>query len=81
MDADEDAQIRSVIARAFHQYRQYHETVALDELDRVERLGRIGRAAADELGGTLSTAAVPQRDGMVRICLWFTAEAPMPEPA
>ena len=78
---DAEERTRSVIDRAFHQYRQYHETVAPDELERVEMLGRLGREVARELGGEVSTAAVPQRDGLVRVCLWYAATAPLPEPA
>ncbi len=77
---DGDEGMRPVIARAFHQYRQYHETIAPDEADRAEMIGRVGREVALELGGTASCAAVPQRDGLLRVCLWFTAEAAMPEP-
>lgn len=75
---DGDERIRSVIARAFDRYRQYHETLSPDELERIEMLGRLGREVAGELGGEVSSAAVPQRDGLVRVCLWFTAAAPVP---
>ncbi|WP_322938411.1 hypothetical protein [Nocardioides bizhenqiangii] len=78
---DAEERTRSVIAQAFDRYRQYHETLAPDELERVEMLGRLGREVASELGGEVSSAAVPQRDGLVRVCLWYAAAAPLPEPA
>ena len=72
--ATDDDLLRRAIVEAFREHGQYHEIAEPDDVERFDLVKRVGNDVEHALGLAVGKAAVRQKDGLVRICLWLTSD-------